>query len=204
MDCLNEGMDLLSLMRSWNFVLVWCQGMDLLSLGSSKNQAAGDENANSLLGDLTTATLCITNHSRNCLEIPPADTCHSIYQPLYIKEETMEARLDSANKVLNSTIMKKVPKKILKSCKGIAILQGVEFALGITGGGCAGVLVKHNEDGSWGPQVSIMMTFVGVGADLGIVDKSVLLVPMTDGALKTLTGDTKVKLGAELGIALCK
>ena len=118
----------------------------------------------------------------------------------------MEAHLNSASKVLDSTITKQIPSKIFKDCKAVAILEAEEFAVGVTGGGGTGVLVKHNtdDDGSWGPPIAIDMNFVGIGADLGVAVKYILIVPMTDEALKKLTEDKKVNLGMELGLAVGK
>lgn len=115
----------------------------------------------------------------------------------------MEARLDEATKVLDSTVPKQIPKSILKGCKGVALIHASEFAVCITGGTGGGVLVKRNEaDGTWGPPVAITFNFVGVGADFGVANKFVLIVPMTDEALKKLTKDDKVNLGLDLGIAV--
>ena len=116
----------------------------------------------------------------------------------------LEAYLDKSTKALDSAISKQVPGTILKHCKGVAILSCQEAALIIGGGGGSGVIVKRNDDGSWGPPAAITQTSVNVGANVGIVDKTTLIVPMTDAALKTLTGDNKIHLGAELGLALGK
>ena len=117
----------------------------------------------------------------------------------------METHLDSANKVLDSVAMKHIPAKILKDCKGVALVNAVEFAFFISGGGGGGVLVKHNDDGSWGAPSAIHIDFAGLGANVGVTNKKyIVLVPMTENALKKLADGDKTNLGAEIGIACGK
>lgn len=106
----------------------------------------------------------------------------------------MDDYLNEALTVLSSDpFLKNVPKKILKGCKGVIIAHTEETSF-----------VKHNDDGTWGPPAALDIVFRGVGANIGMATKHILLVPMTDDALNKLTVTDKLSVSAELGVAVGK
>lgn len=116
----------------------------------------------------------------------------------------MEDCLKKAVEVLSTQPLGKfVPKAILRGCKGIGLIVSKEFGVGVKGGGGSGVLMKHNDDGTWGPPAALNVDFGGIGLDFGFVNKYVLVVPMTDKALEKMT-KAQLMWGAELGLALGK
>lgn len=117
----------------------------------------------------------------------------------------MDDYLNEALTVLSSDpFLKNVPKKILKGCKGVIIAHTEETSFVIAAGSGKGVFVKHNDDGTWGPPAALDIVFRGVGANIGMATKHILLVPMTDDALNKLTVTDKLSVSAELGVAVGK
>lgn len=95
---------------------------------------------------------------------------------------------------------KEIPDFVWKKCKGVAIINisEVGFVFSVQEGD--GVVLKHNDDGTWGAPSALMFTGSGGGAVLGGAHKQILLFPMTEHGLKMLTG-TKFELGAQVGLA---
>mmetsp|Transcript_2030 Transcript_2030/g.3496 ORF Transcript_2030/g.3496 Transcript_2030/m.3496 type:complete len:212 (-) Transcript_2030:409-1044(-) len=95
-----------------------------------------------------------------------------------------------------------IPDSVWKRCKGVAIINisEVGFVFSLAEGD--GVVLKHNEDGTWGAPSCLMFTGAGGGAIFGKAHKQMMLFPMSDYALKQLTANTKFQLGAQIGLAV--
>jgi len=114
----------------------------------------------------------------------------------------MEKIIERSNEALDMAIAKSlcIPAPVWKHCKGVAIVNCTEigFVVSITEGD--GVVLKHCQDGSWGPPSAISFDGSSAGVIFGKGDKRVFLFPMTDNCLKVLAGGA-TKLGLNLGIA---
>jgi lipid-binding SYLF domain-containing protein len=90
---------------------------------------------------------------------------------------------------------------VWKTCKGVAIITVSEtgFVFSISDGD--GVVIKKNDDGTWGAPSALMFTGTAAGAIFGKATKQIFLFPMTELGLKMLCGQTTAQLGVQMGIA---
>ena len=140
----------------------------------------------------------------------------------------MEKILKRCNESVDVVAKKEIPDYLWKSCKGIAIITASEvgFVFSIQEGD--GVVMKRNDDGTWGAPSAIMLTGCSGGFVIGKGHKrkfnqtnqvpalspltyqflpltcyaEILLFPMTEHGLKMLTANTKYQLGAQIGLAI--
>lgn len=112
----------------------------------------------------------------------------------------MEGIIERANKVLDTAAGAKLSSSILRKCKGVAIITYSEIGFVYSYGTGDGVVVKHNDDGSWSAPVAIAFGGGSLGAVFGKADKQILIFPMSESALHELSGES-VKLGGQLAIA---
>jgi lipid-binding SYLF domain-containing protein len=65
-----------------------------------------------------------------------------------------------------------------------------------------GVLLKHNDDGSWGPPSALEFGGTSAGAIFGKGKKQIFIFPMNEYGLSLLTSNTRYQLGVEIGLAI--
>lgn len=98
-------------------------------------------------------------------------------------------------------VAKKIPSRIIRSAKGIAIFTSMRSGIAPFGGaGGAGVIMARLEDGSWSAPSSISPNNLSVGAMIGVDIYDAVLIIRTEEALESFKA-MKVTLGAELGVA---
>jgi lipid-binding SYLF domain-containing protein len=95
---------------------------------------------------------------------------------------------------------KKIPKEVWKHSKGVAIINVTETGFVFSGQNGDGIVIKHNEDNTWGAPSALTFTGAGFGAVFGKGDKRILIFPMTERNLKTLTSNYKFELGGQFGL----
>lgn len=94
-----------------------------------------------------------------------------------------------------------IPHFVWKACKGVAIINisEVGFVFSISTGD--GVVIKKNDDGSWGAPSAVLFTGAAGGGVFGATKKQIIILPMTEHGLKMLTGKLRFGLGVQAGIA---
>lgn len=65
-----------------------------------------------------------------------------------------------------------------------------------------GVLLKHNDDSTWGPPSAMEFGGGSAGAVFGKADKQIFIFAMTEYGLSMLTSNTRYQLGVEIGLAI--
>jgi len=114
----------------------------------------------------------------------------------------METILKRCCETVDAVSKKEIPAFVWKKCKGVAIINVTEFGFVFSIADGDGVVLKHNEDGSWGAPSTLMFTGSSGGAVFGKANKQIIIFPMTEYGLKMLTSKTKYDLGAQTGLAV--
>ena len=112
----------------------------------------------------------------------------------------MEKSIERCKEALDE-VSGQIPPFMWKSCKGVAIItvSQVGFVYSISEGD--GVVMKHNDDGTWGPPSAVMLSGFAAGAIFGKGTKRVVLFPMTEYGLKMLSGQNSLRMGVQIGVA---
>lgn len=86
--------------------------------------------------------------------------------------------------------------------KGVAIISVTEtgFVFSVSSGD--GVLMKHNDDDTWGPPSALEFGGSSAGAIFGKGKKQIFIFPMNEYGLSLLTSNTRYQLGVEIGLAM--
>ena len=66
------------------------------------------------------------------------------------QEGVMEKIIQRSTEHIDMAAKKEIPHYVWKTCKGIAIIDVTEFGLGFSVQEGGGLVMKHNEDGTWG------------------------------------------------------
>ncbi len=97
---------------------------------------------------------------------------------------------------------KRVPQKLLRAAKCVAVFPQVGQAGLVIGGKYGrGMVSCRQQDGSFGPPLFTRMTSLTIGAQVGIQQVSLLMLVMSDKGLNTLLSGKPI-IGAEAGIAV--
>ena len=98
-------------------------------------------------------------------------------------------------------VMVKIPTKVIKEAKGLAIFTTMRTGWVLGGSGGAGVLVaRHPETGEWSPPSGIQTQNLSVGFLIGVDIYDTVLVINTYKALEAFT-KVRMTLGTEVGVA---
>ena len=116
----------------------------------------------------------------------------------------LEARVETSTQVLNEIMAipeQGIPPALLRNAKAVAVLPGVIKAGLILGGrGGYGILVVHNEDGSWSNPNFIGLAGGGIGLQIGAQATDFILVFKSRKDVDTIVRG-KTTLGADVGVA---
>ncbi len=94
-----------------------------------------------------------------------------------------------------------LPEKILRECRGIAVIPGViKAAWGIGGQYGRGIVCVRNEDGGWSAPAFISIIGGSVGWQIGVEKADIILVFKTPKSIDDISRG-KVTLGAGASIA---
>ncbi len=94
-------------------------------------------------------------------------------------------------------------RKYMKNAKGVVVIPTmVKGAFMFGGEGGSGVMLVRSETGVWSYPAFYTLGSVSWGLQIGGSVSQVMLLLMTDKGVKAIVDDKKLKLGADLGVAL--
>jgi lipid-binding SYLF domain-containing protein len=94
-------------------------------------------------------------------------------------------------------VIKKIPARVVKEAKGLAIFTTCRTGLWVSGAGGSGVLVAKKDDGTWSPPSGILLHTAGLGFLAGIDIYDCVVVINTASALAAFT-KLRCTLGGEI------
>lgn len=97
-------------------------------------------------------------------------------------------------------VIQKIPEKVIRNAKGLAIFTTMRTGLWISGAGGSGVLVARKEDGTWSPPSGILLHTAGLGFLVGIDIYDCVVVINSDQAMEAFT-KVRCTLGSEISIS---
>lgn len=114
-----------------------------------------------------------------------------------------EKILDSSNALKNMLRdSKTIPPKILQSAQAIAIFPDtIEISLFLGGKTGSGVMVTRRDDGSWGYPFFVKLGGAGLGFQIGVEKKDILMVFKTKDSVQKLMNN-KMTLGVDASVAV--
>jgi lipid-binding SYLF domain-containing protein len=114
----------------------------------------------------------------------------------------MEKIIERCNMALDEAATKtSISGWVWKTCKGVAVITISETGFVFSFSEGDGVVIKKNDDGTWGAPSALKFFGAAGGAIFGKATKQVFLFPMTEHGLKMLSGQSSVELGVQMGIA---
>lgn len=97
-------------------------------------------------------------------------------------------------------VVQKIPEKVIRNAKGLAIFTTMRTGLWISGAGGSGVLIARKSDGSWSPPSGIMLHTAGLGFLVGVDIYDCVIVINTEEALQAFT-KVRCTLGSEISVS---
>jgi len=95
----------------------------------------------------------------------------------------------------------KIPPRVLRKAKGLAIFTAFRTGLSISGAAGSGVLIARKQDGSWGLPSGILLHTLGVGYLVGMDVYDTVLVLRTQAAVDAFAKPRlRVSIGTELSV----
>ncbi|OCK85528.1 DUF500-domain-containing protein [Lepidopterella palustris CBS 459.81] len=94
-------------------------------------------------------------------------------------------------------VLKKIPSKVIKNAKGLAIFTTMRTGLWVSGAGGSGILVGRKEDGTWSPPSGILLHTAGLGFLVGVDIYDCVVVINTQKALDAFS-KIRCTLGGEV------
>jgi lipid-binding SYLF domain-containing protein len=95
-------------------------------------------------------------------------------------------------------VLKKIPEKVIREAKGLAIFTTMRTGLWVSGAGGSGILVARNQvTGEWSPPSGIMLHTAGLGFLVGVDIYDCVVVINTYKALEAFT-KVRCTLGGEV------
>src|SRR5437899_789264 len=95
---------------------------------------------------------------------------------------------------------KQIPRKVLNNARGLAIIRVLKVGLGVSGKGGEGVVVARTGNGWSGPSF-IGLGGAGWGLQIGAEVTDFVFVLNDDAAVRALTREGNVKIGADVSAA---
>lgn len=105
---------------------------------------------------------------------------------------------------MDDVAKKEIPADVWLYCKGVCVITATEAGFVFSYGEGDGIVIKKNDDGTWGAPSACMVTGFGAGAVFGKAKKQVILFPMTEHDLRLLCSKNKFDVGGQLGLAIGK
>lgn len=95
-------------------------------------------------------------------------------------------------------VLKKIPERVIKNARGLAIFTVMRTGFWVSGAGGSGILVARNpETGEWSPPSGILLHTAGLGFLIGVDIYDCVVVINTDKALEAFT-KVRCTLGGEI------
>lgn len=114
----------------------------------------------------------------------------------------METYLENAISVIDHA--KYIPKGLFKLCKGVMLITAREGAFLVSSTSGSGVLISHNDDGSWGAPMAIHLSAFGGGATFGYAKQDIVVIMNHFAMDRLLEGRGETSLGLSAGFACGK
>lgn len=111
----------------------------------------------------------------------------------------METYLEHALNVIDHA--KHIPKGLFKEAKGVMLISAKEGGFLISSTSGTGVLVAHNDDGSWGAPMALHLNGFGVGAVFGYANQDIVVIMNHFSMNRLLEGRGETRLGLDVGFA---
>lgn len=114
-----------------------------------------------------------------------------------------EKLLDASNALKNMLRdSKTIPRGVFTKAQGIAVFPGtIEISMLLGGKTGNGVMVVKRSDGSWSSPFFVKLGGAGLGLQLGVEKKDILMVFQSKDAVKKMMSE-KITLGADASIAV--
>lgn len=113
----------------------------------------------------------------------------------YVEEETHTPSKDAPKG--KAKVVKKIPTKVIKEAKGLAIFTTMRTGLWVSGAGGSGILVAKTPSGEWSPPSGIMLHTAGLGFLIGVDIYDCVVVINSEKALQAFT-KLRCTLGGEI------
>ncbi|EME46527.1 hypothetical protein DOTSEDRAFT_87066 [Dothistroma septosporum NZE10] len=97
-------------------------------------------------------------------------------------------------------VIQKIPEKVIREAKGLAIFTTMRTGLWVSGAGGSGILVARKQDGSWSPPSGILLHTAGLGFLVGVDIYDCVIVINTYEALEAFT-KIRCTLGGEISVS---
>lgn len=117
---------------------------------------------------------------------------------------SMEGMIWNADHVLEEALkpdQNGVPKDLFEKCVGICIISVIEVGFVFSGNVGTGILLKKNPDG-WSTPCAMGLAGIGWGFLVGAAIKEIMIFIFDENTMEGMCGDTGVRLGGQLNLAL--
>lgn len=108
----------------------------------------------------------------------------------------------NANHVLESALNPKtangVPRGLVKKCKGVILISVHEAGIIFSGNTGTGVLMAHNDDGTWSPPSAVGMSGVGFGFLINYSVKDMVVLLMGSDLVRNAAAGNQLKWGSQV------
>ena len=113
----------------------------------------------------------------------------------YVEEEGHTPSKDAPKG--KAKVVKKIPTKVIREAKGLAIFTTMRTGLWVSGAGGSGILVARTPSGEWSPPSGIMLHTAGLGFLVGVDIYDCVVVINSGKALQAFT-KLRCTLGGEI------
>lgn len=112
----------------------------------------------------------------------------------------IEGFLENAIAVIDHA--KFIPKMMFKQCRGVMLITAREGAFLVSNTNGSGVMISHNDDGSWGMPMAMKLNAFGVGATFGYAKQDIVIIMNHFSMDRLLAGRGETSLGLDAGFAI--
>lgn len=117
---------------------------------------------------------------------------------LALDSDDMDERLHDAVHVVNLyKAHHTIPQEILRSAKGIAVVEITKGAIGVSGSSGEGIVIAKTASG-WSAPAAFSIGSVGVGLQIGVEISRMIFVLNTDTAIHRFSDQDKITLGGNV------
>lgn len=118
---------------------------------------------------------------------------------------SMEGMIWNADHVLEQALspgQEGIPKDLFEKCIGICMISVVEVGFIFSGNVGAGILLKKNEDKTWGNPCAMGLAGVGWGFLVGGAVKDIMIFIFDDSTMRGMCGDAGARIGGQINLSL--
>jgi len=96
----------------------------------------------------------------------------------------------------------RIPRELLRNCKGIAFLTVAKVGFALTGKMGTGLVMSRLDDGTWSAPSGIFLSGIGWGLQAGGELTDVMIVLTSKTAVQTFTSRAQFSIGTELAVSI--